>query len=376
MTEVPIKQANPVGEYVKQASYHTKSREEARDMYFWDYYCWWLKRYKYGRISNVTMTKYNATAKTIWNLIPNARLHDLDKNRQILQHLFDLYGSTHQHATVLDFKNQVLASLRSAVDDNFIDGISDSQLVITSVEDGWSQEKRSKKQNEVKTMDASEFRKFKLQIEIELENGLKEQPIKPKVNPDRFTSNKNRIALSAQTKLMCLMILLHTGCRFAESLGVTFNDIHDGTMVINKTWDYKNETGFAKTKNTSSVRDVCIDETLEKMVLKYKEWKLKYFDVDELQGLPIVVEPHTRYYNDTMNGFFRNRQKKYGITKNLSIHKIRHTYISYLLNEDVSAETIAQQVGHSDTSMIQQVYGHIMAERHEADKLKISSLMR
>lgn len=372
LTKVPMRPANELESYTENLNYHHMTRDEAREMAFWDYFCWWTKKYKVGHIRPVTIRKYYSNAKSIWIVAPNAKLKDFEKNRHTLQALLDGYGQTHQHATTLEFKNHVIASLRSATDDQFIDGISISQIKVHTVEDTWSQQKKSEVKNEVKTLDATEYRKFKLQIEIELQEKLKEPAIIPPTDPSRFVRRKGNTSISEQTKLMVLMILLHTGCRFAEAIGVTFEDVSNGELKIDKTWDYKDNTGFAKTKNTSSIRTVYIDATLEKMINDFHIWKLKNFGESKL---PIGVEPDTYFYNDTMNSYFRRKQKQYGINKNLSIHKIRHTYISYLLNEGVSAETIARQVGHSDTTMIQQVYGHLMAERQAQDKLKISSLM-
>ena len=113
------------------------------------------------------------------------------------------------------------------------------------------------------------------------------------------------------------------------------------------------------------------------LIKKVKDWKIKQFGNDAAIGsLPIAVEPNTHVYNDTYNNFFRRYQKKYGVKENLSIHKIRHSYISFLLSQGIGAETIAPQVGHSDTTMITQVYGHLLKEQRDIDNLRIASLMR
>jgi len=354
-------------------AYAHRTREQVRGLPFYEYFLWWVNEYKVDHITQVTLAKYHSTAKFIWLNFRNMYLSDLDKNRRNLQKILDEYGKTHRHLTTLDFKAQIYASLHSAVEDEFINSISTSQIVIHSVEDNWTIAQRNKERNKVKTLSASEYRTFKTRIDIDLEDLLKERPDWPRLNAHIKTRHPGCNPVTVQAKLMTLSILLHTGCRFAEAIGLTMKDIHEDSISINKTWDYKNLTGYNKTKNDSSVRTEFVDDLLIRQIHEYNNWKTKYFGDTEY---PIVVEPNTFVYSDTYNAFFRRLQKKYGITANLSIHKIRHTYISYLLNEGVSAESIAKQVGHTDTSMIQKVYGHLMKERQEEDRLRIKSLMR
>ncbi len=357
------------------SSEHRESREQMRNMRFYDYYLWWIKTYKANRISKVTLRKYYGEAKHLWKLVPDMRLKDYERSRESIQDLLDMFGKAHRHLTCLEFKNHVLAALRMAVEDDFIDKIADSQLVVTSMEDNWSIEKRNKVLNKPKTMTASEFRLFKTRIEIDLTDILSKPAIRHRSPKEAFSKNPEAKPVSEQTKLMVLNILFHTGCRFAEALGLTFGDIdfENRSIKIDKTWDYKSGTGFVPTKNKSSNRVVAVDDSLLDLIKKYKEWKHEQFgDVD----LPMTIEPDTNTYNDTYNNFFRRYEKRYGIKEDLSIHKIRHSYISFLLSEGIAPETIAPQVGHSDTTMITQVYGHLLKEQRDIDNLRIASLMR
>ncbi|WP_338230975.1 site-specific integrase [Lactiplantibacillus paraxiangfangensis] len=353
---------------------HDVLKKNMRNLPFWQYFNWWVKGYKVGHIQPVTLSKYQITGKHIQRLAPSMLLKDLEQNRLSLQWLLNQFGKTHRHQTTLDFKTHVIASLRSAVDDNFISGISSQRISIRTVEDDWSIEKRNAVKQQAKTMTESEFRLFKTRIDIELQDALKEKPI---IRKSQFAeTNKYGLTkqLTVQTRLMVIAFLLHTGARFSEAFGFTSEDIHQDTITINKTWNYKHGGGFAKTKNESSIRDVLIDMSLANDLSLYVNWKYKYFgSVD----LPVLIEPNVPIYNDTFNHFFRHLLKKYGVKEeHLTIHKIRHTYISYLLNENVSPESIAKQVGHADTSMIRKVYGHLMKERSEVDKIRMLSVLR
>lgn len=351
------------------------TRDEARIMPLWEYFVWWSGAYKKGRVTDVTLGKYLGNAQSIQEIVPFMKLQDLERNRYNLQMLLDKYGLTHQHLTLLNFKGHLFTILRSAVEDGHIDGISTQQLQLTSAEHYWTLEKRQEKRQAPKVMSESDYRMFKTRVDILLQDALTKPPEYAGFG-GYFHHYRGNKPISNQTRLMILAVLLHTGCRFAEALGVRAADFSKTQMSINKTWQYKAgmKAEFAPTKNESSIRSVFIDSTLYDDVQTYCEWKLRHFT--GLQNKPLSYEPKTVWYNATLNDFFRKLQKEFGISANLSIHKIRHTYISYLLNQGINEGTIAKQVGHTDTNMIHRVYGHLLEERKEQDKLRIASLMR
>ncbi|NTV73497.1 MAG: tyrosine-type recombinase/integrase [Holophaga sp.] len=43
----------------------------------------------------------------------------------------------------------------------------------------------------------------------------------------------------------------------------------------------------------------------------------------------------------------------------LTFHELRHTYASALINRGVPLVFVAQQLGHADTRMVEEHYGHL-----------------
>jgi integrase len=344
-------------------------KKKVSAMSFAEYFEWWTDTYKNGRISAITLKKYFAHAKWLKTVAPNMMLHDLDSNRPALQWLLDQYGKNHRHKTVLDFKVHVMESLKSAQDDGLVKTVPKSRLIVPSVESTWSVEHQNEVRNTPKVMTEAEYRMFKSRTDFELGNMLREKPI--------YGSNHTK-GTCQQFILADIVFLTHTGARFAESLGFKKSDIHedDGYVDINKTWNYRiPEGGYMPTKNESSVRHVVVDESLIGLMDSFSSWKNKNFGT--YPDIPLLVQtddakPHNATYNRYLKGLLR----EYGVKENqLSIHKLRHTYISYLLTQGISPEMIAKQVGHTDTNMIMSVYGHLMAEKEQSDKLKMQSLM-
>ncbi len=66
-----------------------------------------------------------------------------------------------------------------------------------------------------------------------------------------------------------------TGARYAELLGLTWNDIdfEEQTIDINKTWLL--HQGFGPTKNESSVRRIDIDDHTVSILKEYKQKQLE-----------------------------------------------------------------------------------------------------
>ena len=67
--------------------------------------------------------------------------------------------------------------------------------------------------------------------------------------------------------------------RFGEFVGLTRKDFNfvNNTVNIEKTWDYKHDEGFGKTKNDQSVRVIDIDhETMTKFKNLFKTTPTNY----------------------------------------------------------------------------------------------------
>lgn len=53
----------------------------------------------------------------------------------------------------------------------------------------------------------------------------------------------------------------------------------------------------------------------------------------------------------------------------IRFHDMRHTFASLLLNEGVSAEKVAKWMGHRDTRMVFDIYGHLLVYDDDIDRL-------
>ena len=69
-------------------------------------------------------------------------------------------------------------------------------------------------------------------------------------------------------------------------------------------------------------------------------------------------------YNSTINSMLAKLLIDLEIEP-ITIHKLRHTQASLLIAKDVPLQVIAKRLGHTDTNMIQRVYGHLLKQTEE-----------
>lgn len=289
------------------------------DSLFKDYFKFWIKLYKEGAVRPVTLEKYRNNQKHISQIIPNLKMKDFDRNAY--QELLNQYALTHERQTVIDFHHQVKGAILDAVDDGLIDRDPTRKAIFKG------KAPREKKQ--------------KYLNQFELHNLLEDLDLGMEITWDWL-----------------ILLIAKTGLRFSEALGLTPADFDFArqTIAVNKTWDYKTNTGFQPTKNRSSIRKVQMDWQLS---MQFQQL-IKNLNEDE----PIFVNGPV--CNSTPNNCLARHCRKCGIPE-ISIHGLRHTHASLLMFAGVSIASVSRRLGHSSITTTQKVYMHIISELENQD---------
>lgn len=289
------------------------------DSLFKDYFEFWIKLYKEGAVRPVTLEKYRNNQKHIAKIIPNLKMKDFDRNAY--QELLNQYALTHERQTVIDFHHQVKGAILDAVDDGLIDRDPTRKVIFKG------KAPREKKQ--------------KYLNQFELHNLLEDLDLGMEITWDWL-----------------ILLIAKTGLRFSEALGLTPADFDFArqTISVNKTWDYKTNTGFQPTKNRSSIRKVQMDWQLGMQF----QHLIKNLNEDE----PIFVNGPV--CNSTPNNCLAHHCRKCGIPE-ISIHGLRHTHASLLMFAGVSIASVSRRLGHSSITTTQKVYMHIISELENQD---------
>jgi len=295
------------------------SRQNTEHELFHEYYNRWIHIYKEGAIRNVTMEKYKMTQLWLKRLIPTLEICEL--TRTTYQQLLNDYAEVHEKQTTMDFHHQLKAAILDAIDEGWIKRDPTRKAIIKG------RNTRNKKQKFL-----NQFEVHKLLSDLTLGSTLDWDWL--------------------------IYLIAKTGMRFSEALGLTpkdFDFMHQ-SVTINKTWDYKNNTGFLPTKNFTSNRKIQIDW---QTVIKFTEL---------LRGLP-ENEPifvHGQVWNSTPNKRLERHCIHCGIPI-ITIHGLRHTHASLLLFSGVSIASVARRLGHASMTTTQKTYLHIIAELENKD---------
>ncbi|MEX2784584.1 tyrosine-type recombinase/integrase [Streptococcus sp. H49] len=192
------------------------------DTLFHAYFKYWISLFKEGAVRSVTLEKYYNNQKHLQKIVPNLALKEL--NRTTYQQLLNDYAENHEKQTVIDFHHQIKGAVLDAVDEGFIERDPTRKVIFKG--------KTPRK------------KKIKFLNQYELHKLLEDLDLSPNLSWDWL-----------------ILLIAKTGLRFSEALGLTpkdFDFVHQ-TISVNKTWDYKKNTGFQATKNKSSNRKIQID---------------------------------------------------------------------------------------------------------------------
>lgn len=296
---------------------------------FVEYYKEWVSIYKEGAIRPITLSKYKMAISWLEKLVPNLKLCDLD--RISYQKLINDYAKYHERQTTMDFHHQIKGSILDAVDEGLIPKDPTRKAII-----------KGKTPSEKKPKYLNQF---------ELHNLLTSLDLKDSVNWDWF-----------------ILLVAKTGMRFSEALALTPEDFDFSKQVvsINKTWDYKGQGGFLPTKNKSSVRKVQLDW---KTVMQFSQL-LKDLPNDE----PIFVKSNDKIYNSTVNGVLFRLCKKADIPT-ISIHGLRHTFATRLIEKGTNLKVTQDVLGHTDVRTTMNIYVDATNDLKKQEMKKFETLM-
>lgn len=292
-----------------------------------DYYRQWTDTYKEGAVRDVTLRKYRLAENWLRKNAATLRLKDL--NRVKYQSLLNAYAQDHEHQTTMDFHHLLKAAVLDAVDERLIDRDPTRKAVIKGCVP-----------REKKTKYLNQFELHTLLGDLNLEG-------KPCDNWDWL-----------------VLLIAKTGLRFAEALGLTPADIDLARQCIdvNKTWSYKDGSGFAPTKNKSSKRKVTIDWTVATQMAA----AINGIQANRPIFVPYDGDEPRDVYNSTANAILARHCKRVGVPV-ISIHGLRHTHASIMLYAGASVASVSRRLGHSSISTTQKVYLHVIQEMENQD---------
>ncbi len=190
--------------------------------------------------------------------------------------------------------------------------------------------------------------------------------------------------LDASSKRLFVSLAIVTGARRGELIGLTWSDIDmENKLIKFKGTSYTlagEQTKKKETlKNGNKVKDVTLNNSLiplideykqlQKKVIKQNKWSYNDFVFLTLKdgkinkaGDPIRGDTFTQWFS----GWCVEHGEDLGLTeteaKEAHVHMLRHSSISYLLNNGIPLKAVADRSGHNDKDVTDKIYGHIYDE--------------
>lgn len=164
-----------------------------------------------------------------------------------------------------------------------------------------------------------------------------------------------------------LLTIAYTGIRRGESLGLQWKniDFDNKTITIERTRD---EKGIRSPKTKNSYRTILVDELVMNQLKTYKKWckQILFKNSHKLTNETYVFI--NEYTGDSISNsnvlYHFNKLKTRTGFNNLTIHGLRHTHATILLNEGQNVKEIAKRLGNT-VDMIYKIYGHVLKELEE-----------
>ncbi len=315
---------------------------DKKNITIYEYYKNWINLYKKGSVSDVTYRRYLDNLSNIKKYMPFDTLADMTKQKY--QEVLNEFAKTHAKATTKRFHTHVRSAILDALDEKIIFTDFTRNPVIKGEKEG--------KKKEEKYLNYEDFKRLMRATESRLDV--------------RYTSPYLIIIGGA------------TGARFAELLGLTWNDINfeEQTIDINKTWLL--HKGFGPTKNESSVRRIDIDEHTVNILKEYKQKQLellKQMNIKNQHNLVFYNPLNGMITSNAVNKTLKKIQKQLSIDPAITFHGLRHTNASVLLYEGIDLLYVSEHLGHKDISITQEVYSHVLDELKQKNKPKVSAVL-
>lgn len=174
-------------------------------------------------------------------------------------------------------------------------------------------------------------------------------------------------------------VALASACRRGEMIGLTVEnvDLENNRIVITQTGHYIANKGLycvSHLKNGSPSKNIDMPVVVMELLGQYLQEREKLIRLMgwEDSGFVFislddgnVTKAGGQMMPDVISTWFTRFLEKNGLPK-ITLHGVRHTSISYLINKGVDTTKVADRAGHQNTRTTEEVYSHVYAKTKRA----------
>ena len=155
--------------------------------------------------------------------------------------------------------------------------------------------------------------------------------------------------------------LYFTGMRIGEALALTWDDIKENYINVNKSLskEKKNDKYIITIPKThTSIRKINIDEKTKQVLNNLKNYYKQHIGFKNEWFVFGGITPKSR----TTIERIKNNYCKIANVKQIKMHDFRHSHASLLLSKGVPILVISKRLGHKNTSTTLNIYSHLIPE--------------
>lgn len=189
--------------------------------------------------------------------------------------------------------------------------------------------------------------------------------------------------LSTLSNLIAVRLMLATGMRRGEALGMTWGNLNleDGiarvSQTLNETMDLK------EPKTDAGIRNLYLDSHTVEHLRRWKEFQAKALHLVIRDGVALSQDERTPVFC-TDNGswidptncyrWWRDYRSTCGLD-GLTLHELRHSQVTLLLGNGIAWEEVQSRVGHARPSSVTLTYLHELPARDSASAEVIGRIL-
>lgn len=329
-------------------------------------------------------TTLKRNTERVCNKIGHVMLRDIDSDL-VQQMIFDLANEGYSESIMTKSKIIVGTVLKMAAAKHFLETVPVLNITIPRAKN-----QDAEKQAKNNWLKEDELRAY-------------EEECKKTYIPKKYTKYAGQ-ELLVHTAGYKLLFLLHTGMRIGEALALTWQDYDDfsKTILIDKNMVYTENGKVTQTPKTESGERVIIlnkqavqdlqvlrkqyeeqSEIIEqRMNDELRQAELQYAGPEQKSVKRIIKEKYDairrehKYICGSSNfpfgsgvGTSTNQAhhkicKKIGLTHNVTVHGLRHTYVTHYYikhknDPDFDLATFSKSIGHSSIRTTMEIYAHL-----------------
>lgn len=176
-------------------------------------------------------------------------------------------------------------------------------------------------------------------------------------------------------KRTAVLLCLCCGLRRGEACALEWRDVDFDERVVHVKHGVAPDGSTKGTKTRAGVRDVPMTETVASALLERKKAQVDQFQQLRKQvGSTRVCTVGTRdLHPNVLIRWWKDHRGDYGT--DLTLHELRHTYLTLLARAGVHPRVMQSLAGHSTSRLVMEVYTHVTLEDKEKAVASLSKIM-